>query len=58
VIAALQGHRGDAGAIGNAARARVLSGHTAEHRAAELEANFVDIAARRRAARSTAGAAA
>lgn len=35
VVAALTG--GDAGAIGAAARARVLAAHTAAHRAAELE---------------------
>jgi spore maturation protein CgeB len=58
VIAALQGHRGDAAAIGAAARARVLAGHTAAHRAAELESCLVDIAARRRTARPAAGAAA
>jgi spore maturation protein CgeB len=43
VVAALA--RPDAAAIGAAARARVLAEHTAEHRAAELEAALVDAAA-------------
>jgi spore maturation protein CgeB len=38
VLAALQA---DAGAMGTAARARVLAEHTAEHRAAELEAHLM-----------------
>ena len=45
VIAALQGHRGDADTIGDAARARVLAAHTAEHRAEELETYLTEAAA-------------
>ena len=50
VMAALTG--GDAGAIGAAARARVLAAHTAAHRAAELE-TCLDEAAADRANRTT-----
>ena len=50
VVAALTG--GDAGAIGAAARARVLAAHTAAHRAAELE-TCLDEAAADRANRTT-----
>ena len=35
----------DADAIGHAARARVLAAHTADHRAAELEAHLAEAAA-------------
>ncbi|HEY8592567.1 MAG TPA: GDP-mannose 4,6-dehydratase [Sphingomicrobium sp.] len=37
----------DASAIGNAARARILSGHTAEHRASELERSILEAAERK-----------
>jgi nucleoside-diphosphate-sugar epimerase/spore maturation protein CgeB len=38
---------GDIGALGTAARTRVLAAHTAGHRAAELEAHLTEAAARR-----------
>jgi spore maturation protein CgeB len=44
VVAALT--QADAGAIGAAGRARTLAGHTAAHRAAELEAALADASAR------------
>lgn len=44
VLAALA--RDDAGAIGRAGQARVLAGHTAAHRAAELEDHLLQAAAR------------
>lgn len=46
VIGALDG---DGGAIGRAARAHVLSAHSARHRAAELEAHVEEAMARRQA---------
>ncbi len=46
VVAALTG-RVDAAAIGRAARARVLAAHTADHRAAELEASLTEVRALR-----------
>jgi spore maturation protein CgeB len=59
VIAALQGHRGEAQAIGAAARRRVLASHTADHRAAELEAHLTEAAGySRRLSSSSAEAAA
>jgi spore maturation protein CgeB len=39
----------DAGAMGRAARARILAGHTAGHRAAELEIHLNEACARARA---------
>ncbi len=48
VIAALSG--ADAPALGDAARARALAGHTAIHRAAELESHLGEVAMRQRAA--------
>ncbi len=51
VLAALA--RSDAAAIGEAGRERVLAGHTAAHRAAELEHHLLEAA--RRAALVTAG---
>lgn len=42
VIAALRGHRGTESALGRAARERVLAGHTAAHRAAELETHLTE----------------
>jgi spore maturation protein CgeB len=53
VIAALRGRRGDESAIGNAGRTRVLSGHTSEHRAAELETYLTEAVRRRRAVSPT-----
>ena len=54
-LAALE--RTDTGAIGAAARAKVLAAHTAAHRAAELEAHLHEAAAGRRARVTLAGAA-
>jgi spore maturation protein CgeB len=49
VEAALEGlSAGEAARIGRAARDRVLDGHTADHRAAELESHLVEAAARAR----------
>jgi len=53
VIAALRGERGQSEAIGNAARARVLASHTADHRAAELETHLTEAMRRRRTAAPT-----
>lgn len=50
MIAALRGTRGDESAIGKAARERVLAGHTAAHRAAELEAYLAEAMRHARAA--------
>lgn len=47
VLAALQGiAEGERQTLGNAARQRILAGHTAEHRAAELEAHLLQAGAR------------
>ena len=46
VLAALD--RADAAAIGAAGRARVLAEHTAQHRAAQLEADLIEAAQARR----------
>jgi hypothetical protein len=48
VVARLSGGA-DAGAMGRAARARILAGHTAGHRAAELESHLNEACARARA---------
>jgi spore maturation protein CgeB len=50
VVAALRGERGGEAAIGRAGRARVLAGHSAAHRAAELEAHLTEAMRRPRAA--------
>jgi spore maturation protein CgeB len=57
VIAALQRQRGDAETIGEAARARVLDAHTADHRAGELETHLADATTRSGASRIVAEAA-
>lgn len=53
VIAALRGERGEGEAIGNAARARVLASHTADHRAEELETHLTEALRRRRSVSPT-----
>jgi spore maturation protein CgeB len=55
VIAAIEGRRGNPDTIGRAARRRVLSSHTAAHRAEELERHLADAAALRERPRSAAG---
>ena len=46
----------DAGAMGQAARARIDAAHTSDHRAAELESHLAEAAARKAAARPVAPA--
>ena len=54
VIAALVRPGSEARAIGEAARARVMSAHTAAHRAAELEAYLLEAASRKQPPRAAA----